>query len=70
MFDAFAADDFQPEAETTVEYELDIEVGITVLDGDDEIATDTATDTATVLVENTADGTEVSIGGDGDIRFE
>ena len=55
---------------TTVEYELDIEVGITVLDGDDEIATDTATDTATVLVENTADGTEVSIGGDGDIRFE
>ena len=61
---------FQPEAETTVEYELDIEVGITVLDGDDEIATDTATDTATVLVENTADGTEVSIGGEGSLGFE
>ena len=61
---------FQPEAETTVEYELDIEVGITVLDGDDEIATDTASDTATVLVENTADGTEVSIGGEGTLAFE
>ena len=49
---------------------MDIEVGITVLDGDDEIATDTATDTATVLVENTADGTEVSIGGEGTLGFE
>ena len=68
--DAFEADDFQPDAETTVEYELDIEVGITILDGDDEIATDTATDTATVLVENTADGTEVSIGGGGTLGFE
>ena len=30
----------------------------------------TATDTATVVVENTADGTEVSIGGEGALGFE
>lgn len=69
--DAFAASDFAPAAESTTTVNATVGVTVEIVDSDDSVvAADTATDTLSIEVTNTAEAVEVAVSGTGSIRFE
>jgi hypothetical protein len=68
--DGFAPEDFAPAAETTATVDVVLGLELTIRDGETEVATDTATHTTTIEIENTGTAITVQVGGSGEIRFE
>ena len=68
--DAFDSDDFAPDAETSVEHDVEVVLTFSVLDGSETLVQTSVSDTATVTVQNETIDIEGSIGGTGEIRFE
>lgn len=69
--EAWASDDFAPEAGASVERDLAVTLSFEVLDsGDRVIVADTASDTATVTVTNPNDAEQLTaaVGGSATIR--
>ena len=68
--DAFDSADFAPDAETSVEHDVEVVLTFSVLDGSETLVQTSVSDTATVVVENETIDIEGAIGGTGEIRFE
>ena len=68
--DAFESADFAPDAETSVEHDVEVVLTFSVLDGSETLVQTSVSDMATVTVENETIDIEGSIGGEGEIRFE
>ena len=68
--DAFDSDDFAPDAETSVEHDVEVVLTFSVMDGSETLVQTSVSDTATVVIENETIDIDGSIGGTGEIRFE
>ena len=68
--DAFDSADFAPDAETSVEHDVEVVLTFSVLDGSETLVQTSVSDTATVVIENETIDIEGAIGGTGEIRFE
>ena len=68
--DAFDSADFAPDAETSVEHDVEVVLTFSVLDGSETLVQTSVSDTATVVIENETIDIDGSIGGTGEIRFE
>ena len=68
--DAFDSADFAPDAETSVEHDVEVVLTFSVMDGSETLVQTSVSDTATVTVENETIDIEGAIGGEAEIRFE
>ena len=68
--DAFESADFAPDAETSVEHDVEVVLTFSVLDGSETLVQTSVSDMATVTVENETIDIEGAIGGEAEIRFE
>ena len=68
--DAYDDADFDPDAGETVTEDVTVALSLRVESGGEVVASDTVTDAATIVVENTAPSGEVTVGGDGEITFD
>ena len=68
--DAFESADFAPDAETSVEHDVEVVLTFSVMDGSETLVQTSVSDMATVTVQNETIDIEGSIGGEGEIRFE